>query len=301
MSIAPSFTLIGGPWEGVFQRLVSQAERSLLLVSPFIKSSKVDQIISDLRRRRVEQVLRVTVLTNIHPGSILGGSLDLEGLLQLSEHLPKFDLTHLPSLHAKVYVADERMAIITSANLTEPGIGRNIEYGVTVTDRVVVAEIRRDFERYASLGAKITSTELSGLLAETQELKELFQKAQRTIRGQAARSFRDKLQVVNLRVLRNRASGKTTQSIFCETILFLLGRQPLRTIELHPLIQQIHPDLCDDSVDRVIDGVHFGKKWKHHVRSAQQALKRARRIRFDGERWHLVSDLRDSTGRLDIS
>ncbi len=57
------------------------------------------------------------------------------------------------------------------------------------------------------------------------------------------------------------------------------------TIELHPLIQHIHPDLCDDSIDRVIEGVHFGKKWKHYVRNAQQALRRKGLIDFDGQRW----------------
>lgn len=62
-------------------------------------------------------------------------------------------------------------------------------------------------------------------------------------------------------------------------------------MELHPLIQRLQPDLCDDSIDRVIEGVHFGKKWKHHVRSAQQFLKRQGRIRYDGARWHLVGEL----------
>jgi hypothetical protein len=50
------------------------------------------------------------------------------------------------------------------------------------------------------------------------------------------------------------------------------------TAELHPLIQRIHPDLCDDSVDRVIDGKHFGKKWKHAVRTAQQHLKKIGKV-----------------------
>jgi hypothetical protein len=57
---------------------------------------------------------------------------------------------------------------------------------------------------------------------------------------------------------------------------------------LHPLIQQLHPDICDDSIDRVIDGVHFGKRWKHHVRSAQSHLKADGKIRTDGERWHIT-------------
>lgn len=61
----------------------------------------------------------------------------------------------------------------------------------------------------------------------------------------------------------------------------------MSTAELHPLVQALHPDLCDDGVDRVIDGVHFGKRWKHMVRNAQQHLKSQGRIRLEDGRWFL--------------
>ena len=76
--------------------------------------------------------------------------------------------------------------------------------------------------------------------------------------------------------------------VFSRTILFLLQGGPLRTIDLHPQIKRIHPDLCDDSVDRVIDGERFGKRWKHLVRTAQQILKRDGSVQFDGTFWRLV-------------
>ncbi|MEA3311361.1 MAG: hypothetical protein U9Q76_03990, partial [candidate division WOR-3 bacterium] len=84
------------------------------------------------------------------------------------------------------------------------------------------------------------------------------------------------------------ADGRSTQSVFKRAILYVLERGALRTVDLHPIIQNLHPDLCDDSIDRVINGMHFGKKWKHHVRSTQQALKREGKIRYDGEKWHLI-------------
>jgi hypothetical protein len=37
----------------------------------------------------------------------------------------------------------------------------------------------------------------------------------------------------------------------------------------NPLLAPVHPDLCDDSIDRVKDGKRFGKKWKYAVRTAQ--------------------------------
>lgn len=284
-----SFDLLKSPWAETFNRLVSQVEENLMLVSPFIKRSRTEQILSYLRKRGIHNSLHVVVLTNLRPESTLNGSTDLEALVQLGNNLPKFDLTHLPSLHAKVYVADQSMAIITSGNLTDSGISGNLEYGVVSIDKNVVLEIRRDFEGYALLGAKVSLEEITTLFHEMKELKDLFKKAERTIHARARRAFKEKLEKTHVQLLRHRAKGKTTHAILSETILFLLAKAPLRTIELHPLIQRLHPDICDDSVDRVIDGVHFGKKWKHYVRNAQQSLKREGRIRYDGERWRLVS------------
>ena len=76
-------------------------------------------------------------------------------------------------------------------------------------------------------------------------------------------------------------------AIFSDAILHLLRRRPMSTIDLNRAIQQIHPDLCDDSVDRVIDGQHFGKKWKHIVRNAQVFLRRKGAIQLVGKKWHV--------------
>lgn len=288
-TLSSAFTLLKSPWDETFKRLLSQVEEDLLLVSPFIKRSKTDQITSRLQNRGVHKSVKVAVLTNLNPESALNGSTDLEALAWFGNNLSKFDLTHLPSLHAKVYVADWSMAVITSGNLTDSGISGNLEYGIVSTDRTIVSEVRKDFESYSLLGAKISLEEITALLHEIRELKDLFKKAEQTIRAKARLAFKEKLEATHVQLLRHRAKGKTTHAILSETILFLLAKGPLRTIELHPSIQRLHPDICDDSVDRVIDGVHFGKKWKHYVRNAQQFLKREGRIRFDGERWHLVS------------
>jgi phosphatidylserine/phosphatidylglycerophosphate/cardiolipin synthase-like enzyme len=272
-----------------FLRLISTVQDDLLLISPFIKIQSTEQLLSGLQKRGMAERVRVSILTNLRPESALNGSMDLEALLKLSRNLPQFELTHLPSLHAKVYVADSRMAVVTSGNLTPPGISGNLEYGVAFVDEQTVRQIRHDFEGYALLGARIQSRDIEVLVRETSELIDAFKRAERSIRTEARRAFREKLRAAHVQLLRHRARGTTTQSILSDTILFLLERAPLRTTELHPLIQRLHPDICDDSIDRVIDGVNFGKRWKHYVRNAQQFLKRTGRIHYDGERWRLVS------------
>ncbi|MGA2609206.1 MAG: phospholipase D-like domain-containing protein [Terriglobia bacterium] len=284
----PIIRLIRSPWTETFRLLASTVQSDLLLVSPFVKSRSTEQVLSQIQQRGIDQQVRVKLLTNLRPESALNGSMDLEALVELSRCLPKFELTHLPSLHAKVYVADESMAVVTSANLTEPGITGNLEYGVAFTDGKVVREIRRDFESYSLLGAKILPSDIESLAHETAELKQAFKEAERSIRAQARRAFKEKLDAAHIQLLKHRAKGTTTHAILSDTIMFILAKGPLRTTELHPMIQQLQPDICDDSIDRVIDGVHFGKRWKHYVRNAQQFLKRTGRVYFDGDRWHLT-------------
>ena len=72
------------------------------------------------------------------------------------------------------------------------------------------------------------------------------------------------------------------------TILYLLRDGPMATTEIHSHIQNIHPDLCDDDIDRVINGIHHGKRWKHLVRAAQKHLKDREMIDRSGRKWHLT-------------
>lgn len=283
------FALIKSPWQESFLDLISTAQRDLFLVSPFVKIRATDRILSNLQRRGVDKDIRFAMVTNLRPESVLNGSMDVEALSALAKSLPKFELVHLPSLHAKVYVADDEVAVVTSANLTEPGMSGNLEYGVAFREEAVVREIRSDLQGYARLGAKVSTSEIEVLVQETQGLKRAFLRAERSIRAEARRAFREKLEAAHLRLLRQRAKGQTTHAILSDTILFLLARGPLVTAELHPLIQRLHPDICDDSIDRVIGGVHFGKRWKHYVRNAQQSLKRTGRILYDGGRWRLAT------------
>jgi hypothetical protein len=276
---AQDVSLLRSPWTDDLCDLLSSVEEDLLIACPFIKRAGTEHILSQLSRRGLLNETRVGIITDLRPESVLAGSMDLDALTELGGHIPNFHLTHLPGIHAKVYVADVKMAIVTSGNLTHSGLRGNVEYGVALRQEAVVSQIRGDFEGFESLGA--------GISVEMQDLKKLFSRAQKSIKQQARKLFEDRLEKTHVQLLRRRVAGGTPNSVFADTIKFLLLQGPLRTEQLHPLIQAIHPDLCDDSVDRTIDGVNFGKKWKHQVRTAQQHLKRQGEISFDGERWSL--------------
>ena len=61
------------------------------------------------------------------------------------------------------------------------------------------------------------------------------------------------------------------------------------TAELNVLVRNLKPELCDDEVDRVINGQSFGKRWKHDIRNAQQQLKRQGQIVLENRKWRLAS------------
>ena len=74
------------------------------------------------------------------------------------------------------------------------------------------------------------------------------------------------------------------------SVLNILKKGPMPTRDIHPIIRSIHPDLCNDHIDRIINGVHFGREWKHRVRGAQVDLRRKGLIDLDDGRWRLVRE-----------
>ncbi|MHB1558033.1 MAG: hypothetical protein ACYC61_11265 [Isosphaeraceae bacterium] len=155
----------------------------------------------------------------------------------------------------------------------------------------LVRKVKSDIAEYASLGAVLGDEQLLSFCDASDRVREAFRKQSASVAKQFRAEFEKQARIAEDQLIRLRLAGRATHTVFAKTILYLLKRHgPLRTVQQHTLIQAIHPDLCDDPVDRVIDGQHFGKKWKHAVRTAQQQLKAAGLIVLgqDGS-WALAS------------
>jgi hypothetical protein len=226
------------------------------------------------------------VLTDLNPLSVCQGSCDPEAILNLVDRFDVYHVVHLPRVHAKIMVADRAIAIIGSANLTKGGLHENYEYNVKINSPAVVSKIVADVQEYSSLGAMIPPDLLLSYCEAANSLRKTFQRRERIASASLVKEFNTRTRLAQDLLLRARVRGGVT-GIFAKTILFLLRAGPMRTVHLHPQIKIIHPDLCDDAVDRIIDGERYGKKWKHLVRTAQQMLKRDRLIEFDGKFWRL--------------
>lgn len=278
--------LLISPWIESFEALARTITRSALLVSPFITGEPLQRLTSMLDKQTPPQI---RIVTNLSVDNLIQRSTDAKAIAAFCRSVPTTTVRHLPGLHAKVYVADDTLAIVTSANLTAQGLNHNYEYGIEITDARLVAQISEDLKSYADLGSEVSLLELDQLAEISEDLHEQQIRVLTSSRRALRQEFDRRVEAAHETLMYLRAKpGASTNAIFSRTIVYLLRNGPLSTQQLHPLIQYIHPDICDDSIDRIIMGVHFGKRWKHMVRNAQQSLKSQEFIRLDGDKWHLV-------------
>lgn len=231
------------------------------------------------------------MLTNVSVENVLSKSLDTSALRLLLDEFQTTSIVSLPYLHAKVFVADKSTALVTSANLTNGGLWKNYEYGVVINGGNAVQVILDDIYAYMNLGG-VVSREFLDIVEN--KIDELAQNKKGIEVNNATKSLQRKAQQSQEELqdvlLANRIrKGKTVNALFCDTILFVLQKHKdgLTTGQIHREVQLIHPDICDDSIDRVINGQHYGKKWKHYVRRAQEYLQENGKVVRVDSKWKL--------------
>lgn len=141
----------------VFEELIGSAERSLLISTfAFFDGPKAFDVLA--RRMDATPGLQVTLLLNIQRGR--GDTTAAENLVR--RFADRFWKTDWPGsarprvyydprsiemdgpsgvLHAKAIVADDEVVFVTSANLTEAALDRNIEVGLLVRDRALALTV----------------------------------------------------------------------------------------------------------------------------------------------------------------
>lgn len=277
------------PWNEIFEEFARSIRKEAVIVAPFITEPPLRRLASLLCADSCRP--QISVLTNLSADSLLQGSVDGGAIADFCRAVPTAAVRHLPGLHAKAYVADDHTAIITSGNLTAGSLYRNYEYGIRIADPPLVRRIASDLREYGSLGTSVSVAELDHLNGIAQSLRDKHTAALGSANADLRREFEEQLATAQETLRQLRAQpGESANSIFARTILHILGNGPLPTEAIHPLVQNIHPDLCDDDIDRVINGVHFGVRWKHLVRRAQQHLRDRGQIELVDDKWRLVKD-----------
>jgi hypothetical protein len=286
----PPFEPLGHVWRDSLAALVRGAEGELFITAPYISRAGAELVEANAQPR-LRTIGRMVLLTDLSPLPICQGANDPVAIHHLSGIVEHSSVFHLPRVHAKVYIADGRRAIVTSGNLTAGGLLGNHEYGLLIDDAATASRIRADLSEYAQLGASIDRGQLEEYCLIAERVRGAYRKQVAEVAESSRREFERSLRDAQDKLVSARLAGGAVHTVFQRTILYLLQHHgPLSTVQLHPLIEAMHPDLCDNSVDRVIDGRSFGKKWKHAARTAQQLLKQKGLIARDGREWRIVSE-----------
>jgi hypothetical protein len=276
-------------WKDDLRSLLTDTRKGLVISSPYVTSRGTDFVLAHLPDA-IKQTMEFSLLTDLSAMNVAQGATDPAAVRSLASALPRARVFHLPRVHAKVYVKDAERAIVTSGNLTAGGLDINYEYGLKVLDAPIAAAINQDVIDYAQLGAFVPIDVLNVYSNKAAELRDLYKAQERAVRKTDTR-LRGALRAAADELTRLRLAGGPMHTVFAATILYLLAKHgPMPTTELHPRVEAMHPDLCDNSVDRVIDGKRFGKKWKHAVRTAQQQLKKRGQIELRGDNWTLLGE-----------
>ena len=144
MGLIPIFS----PCAASILNLFDSQVRDVFVASAFLRNEAVSKMLARLLKDRTAPC-RLRVLTRGSFSDILAGASDIASLALLTKahHSDlSIECRRDPRLHAKIYVVDGCKAIITSANLTPPGLLTNIEFGMFVDSQEVVKNILDYFE-----------------------------------------------------------------------------------------------------------------------------------------------------------
>lgn len=253
-------------WRKPLERLLCDVKNRLIIVSPYISEEGAKLVCNNLAART-----DLVVMTRLSHDSIATGALQIGALKKFAS---RGRILHLQNLHAKVYVADETRAVITSANLTGNGVDRNYEYGVEIGEHKNVSRIRETWDDLANKeGKTVTDKEL-------QELGKLVPKKQKLTKAET---------LLRKAILDFERKGATPSLAEFKGMLeeWLKSHPHPHTIhELQDGIRQSHPNACTNENAVMLyrktgKERNTGKLWKYRLRHAQVLLKKEGKLRHD--------------------
>ena len=117
--------ITGKDLEEVVYSIIWKAEKSLLILSPYIK---LDNYFKDLFKKHLNNgALNITLVFGKNEGNA-GKSLG-QNDFDFFKQFPNVSIVYVPNLHAKYY-GNDREGVVTSINLYDYSFKNNIEFGV---------------------------------------------------------------------------------------------------------------------------------------------------------------------------
>ena len=274
--VAADVQLLSRGWRNELAAVASAARKSVLVAAPYVKYDEAAWLCGLLRPGA-----EVITLANIDAEAVSSSALDLAALRCLAEASPSARLVALSNLHAKVFVADESAAVVTSGNLTRAGLDHNIECGVLLRDPALVREVRESMLSFARLGSEVDASVISELYPLERELRQARVGVARSTAPAARRRFDEVMRQARPAFASVQVGDRSAHAVFGEAIQFVLEHGPQTTKIIEEEVRRLLPNLCDDSEYFYIRGERYGKAWKRRLRHAQLHLKRRGILAYD--------------------
>ena len=273
-------------WSAILGTLFGGVKSELTVSSPFISDVGVnfliDSVSNDFRKKGF-----LRIITNLSPRNIKQRATNPFSFSKIYDAINLVQIFHLPNLHAKVYIRDNKEAIVTSGNLTDGGLYKNFEYGISVIDDNVVKDIRNDLTDYGNLGTLLDKKSIQLLC---QQFGHIYKK-EKIIDDNDVVAIETNLLELKFSNAAKENRAEPINSIFTKTIEYILKKNgSLKVSEIHNYVEAIHPDICVEG-DRVCNGVNYGSLWKHKVRTALVTLTKQNKVEHLGGRggvWQLI-------------
>ncbi|PJB22407.1 MAG: hypothetical protein CO114_00240, partial [Euryarchaeota archaeon CG_4_9_14_3_um_filter_38_12] len=211
------------PWKNEFIDVIGKTKKELFISSPFI-NVKGARILSDAIQTK--EPIEISLITNLTTKNIVNEVTEPAALLELYRQFDRVKISSLGRLHAKVYLIDNKIGVITSANLTSGGLVSNFEYGVLIDDKDTISTIKEDMLKYYSLGNILNKELLEKINEESNRIHNIRNEAQKVIKNtKLAQLLKKNTDTLDFELLKNRIKeNKTINAIFADTLLYLLKK-----------------------------------------------------------------------------
>ncbi len=148
-----NMNILNSPWRNAFETFLTKAKQDLRVAVPYYGEQTIAAILRNSGGGVNKQFLLALSERDVKAGSQSVGAIELIHADALSS------IKVISNLHAKMMIADEMNAIVTSSNMTPSGLDRNVEIGVYIDEPKLVVELTKTFDdlwsKAGSLNAKI--------------------------------------------------------------------------------------------------------------------------------------------------
>lgn len=143
------------------QVFLNSAKEWIWISSPFLTSYGAHLIEASECKCRI--------ITKVTASNATSFALDLDSLARLI--MKGVEIRSIPNLHAKIYLKDGKHGIVTSSNLTEPGLTRNVEFGIDfVNEPTLFSDVLQFYEDLWEKATEVTIDVLSEFNSNTAKL-----------------------------------------------------------------------------------------------------------------------------------